>query len=260
MNQLFTRIGTLVAGGIAVVVFGGAVIGTSYSGVILTHIADVVNGSNTAVVVATNAPNWAMGTPIATPIALSVASSSYPNASSGLASSTTFFFAVSALDGQGTTTMSNVLSFTTDAKGTQPKPEIINVKWNRVSGATGYALYFGNSATALSKYWIATTTDRFYFATSSAAKTGSYTKTDTTAFSTLISPVGPSILRSAVTTATSTLIASSTVLEIGGNLRAQSQATTTNCYAALNGSMFYNKKNSHLWVCLGAGPTWTLIK
>ena len=70
---LFTRIGTLIGGTISVMVFGSAVIGANYSGVVLDHIADIVTGSNTAVVASLNAPNWSYGVPLATPAAIAAA-------------------------------------------------------------------------------------------------------------------------------------------------------------------------------------------
>ena len=155
--------------------------------------------------------------------------------------------------------MSNIQSFTTDASNTQPLPENITVKWGNVAGAAGYAVFFSTTTATLDQYFLATTTGQFTFSTSSASKTGSYSKDDTTAFSTLINPQGTSYINGNNGTATTT-IASSSALEINGNLRAQSQSTTTNCYAAINEELFFNQANLHLWVCEGAGPTWTVVK
>jgi hypothetical protein len=52
----------------------------------------------------------------------------------------------------------------------------------------------------------------------------------------------------------------STTISTQGDILMQSVATTTACTTALNGSMFYNTANAHLWLCTGAGPAWTVIK
>jgi hypothetical protein len=111
---LFTRIGYLIGGSLSVLVFGSAVIGVNYQGVILNHLADVINGSNTQPVASLNAPNWGYGIPLATPAAIASATTT----GGTIASSTTEYFAVSALDGFGTTTVSNTVTSTTDASST----------------------------------------------------------------------------------------------------------------------------------------------
>lgn len=260
---IFTRTFTIIAGLLSVPVFGIAVIGTSYSSPFLTHLASLVNGSNTSTVISSNAPNWSVGTPFPTVIAKTIASTSNPTAASGLASSTTYYFAVSALDGNGTTTMSNIQSFTTDASTTQPKPEDITITWANVAGATGYAVFFSTSTPTLDQYFLATTTGQYTFATSSASKTGSYSKDDTTAFSTLINPQGTSYINGNNGTATTTM-ASTSALEINGAFRVQEQSTSTNnatCYSGNFGQIFYNQANGHLWACISTTTgMWTLIK
>src|ERR1700676_2117561 len=99
---VFTRTFAIVAGLLSVPVFGVAVIGANYASPFLTHLADIVNGANTSVVVSTNAPNWEVGTPLPIIQGVNAATST----SGTLASSTTWYFEVSALDPQGTTTVS----------------------------------------------------------------------------------------------------------------------------------------------------------
>src|ERR1700733_12239176 len=151
---LFTRIGYLIGGAISVAVFGTSIIGVNYQGVILSHLADIVNGSNTQTVSSLNAPNWGYGIPLATPATIAAATTT----GGTMASSTTEYFAVAALDGFGTTTISNVVTSTTDASSSLLGAEAFEITWSPVAGATGYAVFVGTSPTALNSYFYATTT------------------------------------------------------------------------------------------------------
>jgi hypothetical protein len=249
---LFTRIGLLIGGAISVAVFGSAVIGVNYQGVILNHLADVVNGSNTQPVASLNAPNWGYGIPLMTPAAIASATTT----GGAMASSTTEYFAVAALDGFGTTTISNVVTSTTDASSTGLGAEAFEITWSPVSGSSGYAIFFGTSPTALNSYFLATTSGAYYATSTSGALAGSYTKSDTTAFSVLLNPNGPDYINGN-STATTSVAATSTALQVNGNFVVSAPATTTNCYAGTAGAIFYNTSNSHLWGC--SGTTWTKI-
>lgn len=241
---LFTRIGVLIGGAISVAVFGTSVIGANYAGVVLEHLADVVNGPNTSVVVSLNAPNWSAGTPLPVVQGLAAATST----AGTLASSTTWYFEVSALDAQGTTTVSSTASATTDQVAT----ESMIVNWGAVPGALGYAVYFSTSTpTSFSQYFLATTSSQYLFATSTGSKSGSYSKTDTTAFATLINPAGPSYIDGANGSATSSPVASTTALQVDGNFASISNGTTTACFAQTAGAIFYNTANAHEWGCNG---------
>ena len=249
---LFTRIGYLIGGVISVAVFGSAVIGTNYQGVILNHLADVINGSNTQPVASLNAPNWGYGIPLATPAAIASATTT----GGTMASSTTEYFAVSALDGFGTTTVSNTVTSTTDASSTLLGAEAYEITWSPVPGSSGYAIFFGTSPTALTSYFYATTSGAYYMTSTSSALTGSYTKADNTAFSVLLNPNGPDYVNGN-STATSSVAASSTAMQVNGNFVVSAPATTTNCYAGTAGAIFYNTSNSHEWGC--NGTSWTKI-
>jgi len=184
---LFTRTFQIIAGILSVPVLGVAVIGTAYPSPFLDHLADLVNGSQTTTVDSTNAPNWSFGLPLAQPTLTSIATTTggtLPNA-------TTFYFQVAALDGNGTTTVSTNLSGITDSTS-----EALQVTWGSVTGATGYALYFSTSTpTSFTQYFLATSTTASYtFSTSTGSLSGSYTKSDTTAFAALINPNGTSYL------------------------------------------------------------------
>jgi len=264
---LYTKIVGLVAGGVAVAVFGSTIIGANYSGAVLHHLVDTTNGTTTATAVVPNAPNWAYGQPLPTPYISSTATSSHANAASGLASSTSYTFQVAAIGlNGGTTTLSSPATVTTDASTTQPRPEDIIIKWAAVPGTAGYAVYFATSSAitaANSQYFYSTTTGQYDFSTSTGSLAGYYAGTDSTAFRTLLSPTGTSYIAGGSDTSTSTALASSSALEVTGSIRVQQKATTTNevnCYAAINGQMFFNAANGHLWICEGAGPTWTLVK
>jgi hypothetical protein len=245
---LFTRIGYLIGGSLSVLVFGSAIIGTNYQGVILNHLADIVNGSNTNSVVSLNAPNWGDGIPLATPAAIASATTT----GGTMASSTAEYFAVSALDGFGTTTVSNSVNATTDASSTGLGAEAYEITWSPVAGASGYAVFFGTSSSTLNNYFLATTSGAYYLASTTLnALTGSYTKTDTTAFSVLLNPNGPDYINGN-SSATSSVAATSTALQVNGNFVSTSPATTTNCYAGTAGVVFYNTSNSHEWGCNGS--------
>jgi hypothetical protein len=248
---VFTRIGYLIAGAISVAVFGTSIIGSGYSGVVLTHLADIVNGANTSAVVSTNAPNWEVGTPL--PVVQGIAAAT--STSGTLASSTIYNFEVSAVDAQGgTTTVSSIASATTD----QTASDSILVKWGAIPGAVAYAVYFATTSTSsLSQYFYATTSSQYIFATSTGSLSGSYTKLDTTAFSTIVNPAGPSYFEGGNGTATSSPAASTTALQVNGNFVVSAPATTTACYAGTAGAIFYNTSNGHEWGC--SGTTWVKI-
>jgi hypothetical protein len=250
---IFTRTFQIIAGVLSVPVVGLAVIGSAYQSPFLTHLADIVEGNQTTTVESTNAPNWMIGTPLGAiqNIAATVSSSgslgTLPNA-------TGFGFQVAAIDvNGGTTTLSTAVTATTNSTG-----QLMLVTWTPDPGAAAYAVFFGTSSPAtLTQYFYATTSSQYVFATSSGSLAGSYTKSDTTAFSTLTNPVGESFIEADNGTATSTPVASTTALQVNGNFSAQSYGTTTNCYAATAGVTFYNTQNSHLWGC--NGTTWKLI-
>jgi len=191
---LFTK-SALIAALLSIPVFGTAIIGANYSSVILHHLVDITNGANTQTVSSLNAPNWSSGIPLSVPVGVTAATST---SGGTVASSTAFIFAVAALDGTGTTTLGTAASVTTDAS-TSPNEEI-QVTWTSVPGATGYAFFFATSSTAttFSQYFLATSTNgspntSYTFATSTGSLAGS-TGNDTTAFATLINPLGKSYL------------------------------------------------------------------
>jgi hypothetical protein len=254
---IFTKVIANVATLLAIPIFGTAIISASYFSPFLQHLTDVIHGNQTSTVVSNNAPNWSIGTPLTMAVISTVATSSYTSAASGLASSTRFSFEVAAYDANGTTTLSTASAFTTDASNTQNAPEVLNVSWTPVPGATGYAIYFSSTTPDnFSQYFYATTTSTYYFATSSGAIVGSYTNTDTTAFSTLINPGGTSYINGGNGNAT-TSVASSTALEVNGSVRAQSNGTTTSCYSATKGQIFFNIQNGKEWGCNGSA--WVAI-
>jgi hypothetical protein len=254
----FTRTFQLIAGILSVPVFGLAIIGVNYTSPFLFHLADIVNGTNTSVVASTNAPNWAIGTSLANVIGVSTATST----GGTLATSTSYGFQISAIDvNGGTTTLSALVTGATDST---PTGESILLKWASLPGAAGYAIFFGTSSpSVLTQFFYATSssastsTQQYVFATSTGSLSGSYTKTDTTAFNTEINPIGPSFIEGNNGTATSSPIASSSALEINGNLRVQSNGTTTACFAQTAGAVFYNTANNHEWGC--NGTVWTKI-
>jgi hypothetical protein len=256
---IFTKTFAIIAGVLSVPVFTVAIIGGNYSSPFLTHLVDVIQGANTTTVVSNNAPNWAIGVPMYTPPITSSATSSYGSATSGLASSTTYTFAIAALDGTGTTTLSAPVTVTTDASTTQPYPEAVTLNWTPVNGATSYAIYFATSSKLTSpvQLFYATTSSQYTFATSTGSLYGPYTNTDTTAFSEYINPNGSDVFNDNLLVGTSTKAASTTAVHINGDAVIVAPATTTACESDTAGAIFFNTANSHEWGCNGS--TWTKI-
>jgi hypothetical protein len=254
---LLTRTFQIIAGLLTVPLFGAPIIGTSYPSPFLTHLVDITDGTQTLTDMSGNAPNWGFAVPL--PQVVGVASATSTD-SGTVASSTTFSFAVAALDQLGTTTLSSVTTITTDAS-TSPNEEI-QVSWTPVAGAQAYAIFFAtgtvSTASGLNQYFLATSTVGYTFATSTGSKTGSYTKSDTTAFADLIQPNGVSYLEGDNGTATgSPIAASGTALEINGGLRVTEVGTTTSCDAQTAGTIIFNTRNSHLAGC--NGTNWVII-
>jgi hypothetical protein len=255
---LFTKTVAGLAALISIPVFGASVIGANYFSPVLSHLVDIINGSSTQTVASLNAPNWSSGIPLAQPVGLSAATST---SGGTLASSTAFTIAIAATDGTGTTTLSSAVTTTTDAS-TSPNEEI-QITWPAVPGATGYSIYVatGTSAT-FSQYFTATSTNgvantSFTLSSTTGTLPGTNAQTDTTAFATKINPSSQSYLNGGglqvlgQTRVGTTTAASSTELEINGYVRAQRSATSTECYAATAGEMFFNSSNSHAWGCNG---------
>jgi hypothetical protein len=255
---IFTRTFQIVAGVLTIPVLGAAVIGSAYASPFLLHLADISNGSNTSVVASVNAPNWSIGTPLAQVVGLSAATTT-----GTLASSTPFSFAVAALDGIGTTTLSAAVTQSTDANGNAN--EGMQLTWGAVPGATGYAIYEATgtvtTASGFTQYVLATSTNgvpntQYTLATTTGSVSGSYTKNDTTAFAFKINPLGASYLDGgAVGIGTSSPVTSIDVAS--GSIRAASVSTST-CAANIDGAIFYNSKDKHLYVC--EATVWQIIK
>lgn len=149
------------------------------------------------------------------------------------------FVEVSALSITGTSSPSNEIATTTTVN------ENLQLSWPTIPGATGYAVYV-STTTAGNEHGV-------LYATSTAGAVNTYySLTSTTSvISGVPSSTGTGFLSS---------LGSSTSTVETAIVQAVSSATTTNCTAALNGALFYNTANAHLWLCTGAGPGWTLIK
>jgi hypothetical protein len=233
---------------LSIPILGAGIIGSSYVSPFLFHLADITNGSNTATVASTNAPNWAIGTPIA-----QVATPAVATTTGSLASSTAFSVAIAAIDANGgTTTLSSAVTQSTDPDG--QANEGLEVTWSPVLGASAYAIFAAtgtvSNSSGFSQYFLATTSSAYLLSTTTGSRAGSYAKSDTTAFSILINPVGPDYI-SGPSTATSSTVASTTAFQVGGNFVATAPATTTACFAATAGAVFYNTSNNHEWGCNG---------
>jgi hypothetical protein len=255
---IFTRTFQIIAGVLTIPVLGAAVIGSAYASPFLLHLADISNGPNTSVVASLNAPNWSVGVPLAQAVGLSAATTT-----GTLASSTPFSFAVAALDGTGTTTLSAAVTISTDPNGNAN--EGVQLTWNAVPGATGYAIYEAtgtvSTATGFTQYVFATSTNgvpnaQYTQATTTGTLSGSYTKNDTTAFAFKINPLGASYLDGGVLGIGTT--SPVTAIDIAsGTIRAYSISTST-CAVTNDGAIFYNAKDKHLYVC--EATVWQLIK
>lgn len=146
---------------------------------------------------------------------------------------------VAGLTSSGTSSPSNEIATTTSIN------EALRITWPSIPGATGYVVYVGTSTPGSEQ--------SYFMATSTAGVVNTqYTLMTTT------SPTYYTIPNQGTGFYTS-MNSATTTFDTTGLIRAQSSATTT-CTAALNGAMFYNPSNAHLWLCTGAGPAWTLIK
>lgn len=244
---------------VAVAIYFTAIIGGNYQGLILQHLASLVQGNNTKTLVSQNAPNWGFGTPLATPQIASVGTTT----GGSLASSTPLSIKIAALDGDGTTTVSEAASVSTDASTTLLAAEAVNIRWSPVPGAQGYAIFISTTTPAsYAFYALASSTSGlpnafYYLATTSSLLSGSYTKDDTTAFSNRLLPGFSSFLNGGPVGIGTSTPASSTPLDVNGYVRAQRNGTSTECFAGTQGVIFFNTANGHEWGCNGI--SWQLI-
>ena len=117
---------------------------------------------------------------------------------------------------------------------TTSKTEALQITWPAVPGASGYAIYFGTSTPNSEKaYFVATSTN--------GAVNTVYTLTST-------SSPNYDLLPHISTGFYSQIGSASSSVATAGNILTQSAATTTPCTTALNGSIFYNTANAHLWL------------
>ena len=150
------------------------------------------------------------------------------------------FIEIVATTQTGTSSQSNEYATTTS------KNENINLYWPPVPGAQAYAIYFGTSTPG---------SEQAYFeATSTAGVVNTQYSLSSTSSPAYYTPAANgegyyALIGSATTTITTQ-----------GLIQAISNATTTACSASVNVAIFYNTANSHLWLCTGSGPTWTVIK
>lgn len=255
---LFTRTVQIIAGVLTIPIVGIGIIGVNYASPFLTHLVDITNGSATNTDIETNAPNWGFAVQLPQVQGMTAATTT----GGSLASSTAYSFAVAALDQTGTTTLSAISAATTDASTSGLSAEGIQVTWAAVAGAQRYAIFFAtgtpSTASGLTQYFIATGTNAYLFSTSTGSLSGSYTKSDTTAFADILQPNGPSYIEGDNGTATGSLVAASgTALEVNGGLRTTEVGTTTSCDAQTAGTIIFNTKNSHLADC--NGTNWVII-
>jgi hypothetical protein len=139
----------------------------------------------------------------------------------------------------GTSSPSNEYATTTSAN------ENLQLTWPTIPGATGYAVYVSTTTPGNEQGVL-------YATSTSGAVNTYYSLTSTTSVIYSIPSQSGSGYLTSIGSATSTIQAPI--------IAAVSSATTTNCSASINGAQFYNTANSHLWLCTGAGPGWTLIK
>lgn len=251
MNTVVKNIG-LGAGGLVIaltIYLAGGATAANYPNAFLTHLVDIVQGDRTSTVASLNAPGWSFGAPLAAPTITDIASTT-----AGTLASTTptgWYFQVAALDGNGTSTPSEAVLGTVDGDS-----QALNITWNAIAGATGYAVYFSTTTPNPNQYFYATTTGRFTFATSSGSLAGSNTQTESTAFGVHLNQNGRSWINNNPT-GTSTPVASTTAFQVGGAVRSVTNGTTTPCTSETAGSFFFNTANGHQWGC--DGTSWNKI-
>lgn len=110
-------------------------------------------------------PSWSVNIPLSPPVSFAAASSTSPGGS--LATSTApIYFVVAAINGTGTTTVSNQISTTTRTGSSR-----IHLSWTASPGATGYAIFYSTTTpNALNAYQMATTTNQYDFTSTSSPK------------------------------------------------------------------------------------------
>lgn len=119
--------------------------------------------------------------------------------------------------------------------------EGITLTWPQVPGASGYLIYISTTTSGNEQgYFLSTTTSQFTLNSTTSPIVGT-----------------PLSLGAGFYAA---LGSGSSSLTTAGPIQASSNATTTNCTTSLDGAQFFNTSNAHLWLCTGAGPTWTLLK
>lgn len=179
-------------------------------------------------------PQWSYGTQLQ-PATIAVASTTQSGAS---LSGGKLVIKVLALSATGTSTPSNEYATTTTAANA------LIISWATVPGATGYAVAFGTSTPGSEHaYFMATST-------AGAANT-TYTLTSTSSPTYYAIPSSGSGFYASLGSGTSTMSTS-------GAVRLFSAATTTACSEALDGTIFYNEANEHLWLCQSGA--WAAIK
>lgn len=177
-------------------------------------------------------PTWSINEPLQPPVLATTATTT----GGALGSNSTLYFRVAAITASGTTTASSEIATTTG-----PANTAIKLNFTPVANATGYVLYYGTTTPGSEIAYQATTTPSMVF-TSTSTPSYALPQGFTTAFAAQLSGTA------------------STSIDAYGPVRAQLSATTSACTASLNGDIFYSTANAHLWLCTGAGPTWTLIK
>jgi hypothetical protein len=149
------------------------------------------------------------------------------------------FIEIVATSYTGTSSPSNELATTTLPL------QSLQFSWSTIPGATGYGIYVSTTTSGNEK--------GLFFATSTNGQVNTTYSLNSTSSPLFGTPVltGTGFLTSD-NSSTSTL---ETPI-----IQAVSNGTTTSCTASLNGAQFYNLANSHLWLCTGAGPAWTILK
>jgi hypothetical protein len=143
------------------------------------------------------------------------------------------------------TTVTGTSSPSAEIATTTSVNENVNIVWSPIPGATGYAVYFGTSTPG---------SEQSYFAATSTAGVVNtqYSLTSTTSPTYNTPSLNGTGYYASIGSGTSSIA-------VSGQIQVTSNATTT-CSTALNGAIFYSTANSHLWLCTGSGPAWTVIK
>lgn len=219
----FTGVGVLLAYSLTASAFT-----TSFSGGFETLINNFISP---------NVTSQAYATQIQSPLLSTKLASSTLPATGGALTKGPLQVVIEALTATGTSSPSAEIATTSASTNSQ-----LYLQWAPVANATGYAVWIGTSTPG---------SERSYFMATSTAGTVNTNYNLTSTSTPTYGVLGAAGFLTTMGSASSSISTS-------GLIQSQQAATSTACTTALQGSMFYNTSNAHLWLCQSGA--WAVIK